>query len=415
MSGSEDSPDYENKEKRACVMFRNEKAKDEITRQHKEKAKKLLLGDEVDSDFFDVFTVSAAEFRRINQGKSSVLELNETEIPSLMEHIKKLYVRHSLKEVQDYVSDVSGIVSYLHFLKDTCSAKVQCSQSREFQRLVKELNTTGEKLNRCLSSAHGMLQTNLQNGVKAAEKHCLRNAAKKVLEPEWKDNRGHHKTLKALCKCDGYFRSGNGDIVDLNYTLSEPMYKQMNEKYIFLTTFGSERSRKSIKGNFESFRENFISSEFLQSHRKNTEMYLRLVYIRTEQSKLLKNLEKEILKRKKSIYNSVSDSIRDTMQSTYEECARITGKSAFTEIQGKLKSKIESSKNTMFKEAMERMLKQFSDLQTWIVEKIKEKMTTSLMVALKQIPDDVTDLPDVKEETELMKRCCEDLGLKVFI
>ncbi|KAG7457206.1 hypothetical protein MATL_G00244060 [Megalops atlanticus] len=162
ISESEDSPDYEKKEKQACIMFRNERAKDEISTQHKEKAKKLLLGDEVDSDFFDVFTVSAAEFRRIKQEKSYVLELNETGIPSLMEHIKKLYVRHSLKEVQDYVSDVSGIVSYLHFLKDACSAKVQCSQSLEFQRLVKELNKTSEKLNHCLSSAYGMLQTNLQ-------------------------------------------------------------------------------------------------------------------------------------------------------------------------------------------------------------------------------------------------------------
>ncbi|XP_036397443.1 nuclear GTPase SLIP-GC-like isoform X1 [Megalops cyprinoides] len=412
ISESEDSPGYEKKEKQACIVFHNERAKSKISTQLKEKAKKLLLGDEVESDFFDVFTVSAAEFGRIKQGKSSVLELSETEIPSLMEHIKKLYVRHSRKEVKDYVSDLSGIVSYLHFLKDACSAKIQCSQSLEYQRLENELNATGETLNRYLSTAYGMLQTNLQKGVKAAEKHCLGNAMKKVLEP---DNRGHHETLKALCKGDGYYRSGNGDIVDLNHTLSEPMYNEMNEKNIFLTTFGSERSRRSIKGNFESFQENLISSELLQSHRKNREMYLRLVYIRTEQRKLLKNMEKEILKKKKSIYNSVSDSIRDTMQSTYEECVGITGRSAFTEIQGKLKNKIESSKNTMFKEAMERMLKQFSDLQTWIVEEIKIKMKTSLMVALRQIPDDVTDLPDVEEETEMMKRCCEDLDLKIFI
>lgn len=59
-----------------------------------------------------------------------------------------------------------------------------------------------------------------------------------VFLQRWKDNRGHHKTLKALCKNNGYYRTCNGEIFDLNYTLSEPMYKKMNEKNVFLTTFG---------------------------------------------------------------------------------------------------------------------------------------------------------------------------------
>ncbi|KAG5856080.1 hypothetical protein ANANG_G00004160, partial [Anguilla anguilla] len=40
-----------------------------------------------------------------------------------MEHIKKLYVSHSVKEVKDYVSEVSGIIAFLHFSKDALSAK----------------------------------------------------------------------------------------------------------------------------------------------------------------------------------------------------------------------------------------------------------------------------------------------------
>ncbi|KAG7465982.1 hypothetical protein MATL_G00159990 [Megalops atlanticus] len=414
ISESEDSPDYENKEKQACIMFRNERAKDEISTQHKEKAKKLLLGDEVDSDFFDVFTVSADEFKRIKQGKSSVLKFRETEIPSLMEHIKTLYVRHSLKQVKDYVSDVSGIVSYLNFSKDAKDAKNRSTQSQEFDRLLKELNKEGETLKKCLSTFYTNLQTNLLKGVKEAEKHCLGNATNKVLEPTRKDNRSCHRTLLALCKGDGYYRSGNGNVVDLNYTLSAPMYIKMNENNVFLTTFGSGSSRRSIKGNFDSFQEDFINAKLIENYRKNPEMYPRLVYIRTEQRKLLKKLERQILQRRKSIYNSVSNSIRDTMRLTYEECTRINGKSAFAEIQKKLKSKIESSKNTMFKEAKDKMLKQFSDLQMWVLEEIDMKMKSALRVALQQIPDDVTGLPDVQEEIEMMKRCCEDLDLKIF-
>ncbi|XP_036397533.1 nuclear GTPase SLIP-GC-like [Megalops cyprinoides] len=191
------------------------------------------------------------------------------------------------------------------------------------------------------------------------------------------------------------------------------MYIRMNENNLFLATFGSGSSRRSIKGNFDSFQEDFINAK-LDGYREEAGMYLRLVYIRTEQRKLLKKLERQILQRKKSIYNSLSDSIRDTMRLTYEECTRISGKSAFTEIQKKLKTKIESSKNTMFKEAKDKMLKQFSDLQTWILEEIDTKMKSALRVALQQIPDDVTDLPDVQEEIDMMKRCCEDLDLKIF-
>lgn len=52
-----------------------------------------------------------------------------TDLPLLMEHIKKLYVSHSMKEMKDYVSDVSGIISYLHFSKNTHSEKVYYSST----------------------------------------------------------------------------------------------------------------------------------------------------------------------------------------------------------------------------------------------------------------------------------------------
>ncbi|XP_035274238.1 nuclear GTPase SLIP-GC-like isoform X3 [Anguilla anguilla] len=407
-------PHYERREKQACILFRNERFKVEISAHLKEKTKKFLLGDEGDSDgFFDVYTVSSEEFRRIAQRKSTVLDCNETELPLLMEHIKKLYVSHSMKKVKDYVSEVSGIISYLHFSKDALSSKAQTSNSQEFSRLEKDLDKTCTTLNSVLSRAHTKLQEGLVMGAKEAEKHCLTNAKERVLEPRWCDNRGHHKTLKALCKNDGYYRSGNGVVVDLNYTLSQPMYKQMNG--IFLTTFGPGGTRASINGQFASFQENFIKGDLLKYNRtKNKEKYLRLVYIRTEQRKLHKNLEKQILKRKKLIYNSLSDSICDTMMPTYQECAAIHGKDVLMKLQEKLQSAITKSKNYMFRESMKKMLVEFSDLQKYLVAEIKTQMTTSLRLALNQIPDDITGLPEVSEEMKTMERSCEALGLQLF-
>ncbi|XP_064158050.1 nuclear GTPase SLIP-GC-like isoform X3 [Anguilla rostrata] len=393
IEGDTQDPHYERREKQACILFHNERFKVEISALSKEKTKKFLLGDEGDSDgFFDVFTVSSTEFRRIAQKKSAVLDRNETELPLLMEHIKKLYVSHSVKEVKDYVSEVSGIISYLHFSKDALSSKAQTSNSQEFRRLEKDLDNTCTTLNSALSRVHTKLQERLLTGAKEAEKHCLRNATEKVLEPKC-DNRGYHKTLKALCKNDGYYRSGNGVVVDLNYTLSEPMYKQMND--VFLKTFGPGGTRASINGQFGSFQENFITNDKLLEYKKtkNEEKYLRLVYIRTEQRKLLKDLEKEILERKKQIYDSLSDSIRDTLWKTYKECSRIHGQFSFRTIQENLKGAIEKSKNDMFSEAKEKMLKQFSGLQEYIETETKRQMTTSLRLALNQVPDNLTGLP----------------------
>ncbi|XP_064157818.1 nuclear GTPase SLIP-GC-like isoform X2 [Anguilla rostrata] len=411
-----DTEDYERREKQACILFRNERFKEEISAVLQEKTKKFLFGDEGNSDgFFDVYTVSSAEFRKNVQGKTTCLDRNETELPSLMEHIKKLYVSHSVKEVKDYVSEVSGIISYFHFSKDALSAKAQTSNSQEFRRLEKDLDNTCTTLNSVLSSFHTKLQERLLMGAKEAEKHCLRNATKSVLEPRC-DDRGlrEEKTLTALCRNDGYYRSGNGVVVDLNYTLSEPMYKRMND--VFLTMFGPGGTRASINGQFGSFQKNFITNDKLLEYKKtkNEEKYLRLMYIRTEQRKLHKNLEKEILRRKKLIYNSLSNSIRDTMMPTYQECARIHGQSSFCKIQENVKDAIEKSKNGMFCEAMKKILEEFSSLQKYLVTEIKTQMTTSLRLALKQIPDDITGLPDVSEEMETIKRSCDSLGLKIF-
>ncbi|XP_064158133.1 nuclear GTPase SLIP-GC-like [Anguilla rostrata] len=407
-------PQYDNKEKQACILLHNKRFKEAISDLFKKKTKKFLLGDEGHSDgFFDVYTVSSREFSRNKQGKSTVLDLDETELPLLMEHIKKLYVSHSVKEVKDYVSDVSGIISYLRFSKDAVSSKAQTSNFQEFRRLGKDLDETCIKLNSVLGRVHTILRKGLRTGAEEAEKCCLRNATKSVLEPTRFGGGGHHRTLKALCRKDGYHRSDKIGVFDLNYTLSEPMYKQMND--VFLTTFSAGGSRASINGRFASFQENFITNELLNSHKtKNKEKYLRLVYIRTEQRKLHKNLEKQILKRKKLIYNSLTDSIRDTMTPTYQECVDIHGQSSFYKIQHKLKDAIEKSKNYMFFVARKKMLDEFSSLQKYLVTETKTQMTTSLRLALNQIPDDLTGLPDVSEEMETMKRSCDSLGLKIF-
>ncbi|KAJ8245740.1 hypothetical protein COCON_G00235280, partial [Conger conger] len=173
-----DTLEYEKKEKQACIPYRNMKLKEKISEIFKYKTKKFLLGDEDDStNFFDVYTVSCDEFK-----KPTVLDAIETELPALMEHIKKLYISHFEKKVKDYVSEVSGIISYFHFSKDALSSKKQSSNDEEFKRLEKVLGKTCETLNENLSQVHQKLQKELEMGANTAETTCLKNATDRVLE-----------------------------------------------------------------------------------------------------------------------------------------------------------------------------------------------------------------------------------------
>ncbi|KAL4601505.1 nuclear GTPase SLIP-GC-like isoform X2, partial [Arapaima gigas] len=54
---------------------------------------KHLLGENTDSDrFFNVFTVSSRQYRLIQEEEEEerILDLDETELPMLIEHMKKL-------------------------------------------------------------------------------------------------------------------------------------------------------------------------------------------------------------------------------------------------------------------------------------------------------------------------------------
>ncbi|KAL4593640.1 nuclear GTPase SLIP-GC-like isoform X2, partial [Arapaima gigas] len=143
------------------------------------------------------------------------------------------------------------------------------------------------------------------------------------------------------------------------------MYTSMKNSNIFLQTFrpgNSRQSRQSINGRLESFKEAFNLTQDLKANKKQPEKYLRQVCIKTKQRKLLSNMEKEILQRKKSIYNSLSRSVQATMMPAYTDFSGAE-KYTMTNIQNRLREKVQSSKNTIFQQAMKEMLRQFEDLK----------------------------------------------------
>ncbi|MGH0178329.1 UNVERIFIED_CONTAM: hypothetical protein FKN15_077302 [Acipenser sinensis] len=401
---SSDKKELKNK----CILYRNNKVKELVRKNFNEKIKKKLLGADVNSTaFFKVFTVSSEDFWNNEEREEHILDCDETELPALKEHIKDLYVSHSQKAVKDYVSKVSGIVSFLHIPKENTSTQTEDLKDKLFSELKQKFETRLQDLAKFFDGVYTTITNNLDEGVKNAEKQCLKNALN-VLKPENTKYSGYHKTLKALCRCSGYYRSRDGKTVDLNHALVLPMYAAMDNTFVSCFRF-NQNSRSSIKGAFDLLQNDLITI----GNRKHAVVELRLTYIKAELRILIADLETEVIARKKNIYNSITQSVQDTMDPAYKDGAVITGSELVTRIQSRLKEHVESYKRSMFREAKKRVMDQFKQLKDDVIQTLKKEMGMSMKLALTQFPKDVT-FPDVEDELKKMKGICKALELDVF-
>ncbi|KAK1142325.1 nuclear GTPase SLIP-GC-like, partial [Acipenser oxyrinchus oxyrinchus] len=394
--------------KNKCILYRNNKVKELVRKNFNEKIKKKFLGTDVNSTaFFKVFTVSSTDFWNNEERKEHILDRDGTELPALKEHIKDLYVSHSQKAVKDYVSKVSGFVSFLHIPKENTSTQTEDLKDKLFSELKQKFETRLQDLAKFFDGVYTKITNNLDEGVKNAEKQCLINAHK-VLKPENTKYSGYHKTLKALCRCSGYYRSRDGKTVDLNNALVLPMYASMDNTFVSCFRF-NQNSRSTIKGAFDLLQNDLITI----GNRKHAAVELRLTYIKTELRILIADMETEVIARKKNIYNSIAQSVQDTMDTAYKDGAVITGSKLVDRIQSRLKEHVESHKLSMFKEAKKRVMDQFKQLKDDVIQTLKKEMGMSMKLALTQFPTDVT-FPDVEDELKKMKGICKALELDVF-
>ncbi|MGH0187763.1 UNVERIFIED_CONTAM: hypothetical protein FKN15_026602 [Acipenser sinensis] len=273
---SSDKKELKNK----CILYRNKKVKELVRKVFNEKIKEMLLGTDVNSTtFFKVFTVSSQDFVNNEESEEHILDRDETELPALREHIKDLYVSHSQKAVKDYVSKVSGIVSFLHIPKENTRTQTEDLKDKLFSELKQKFETRLQDLAKFFDGVYTTITNNLDKGVKKAEDQCLKNALK-VLKPKKTKYSGYHKTLKALCRCSGYYRSRDGKTVDLNYALVLPMYASMDNTFVSCFRL-HQNSRSTIKGAFDLLQNDLITID----KRKHAAVKLRLTYIKTEGSK----------------------------------------------------------------------------------------------------------------------------------
>ncbi|KTF75752.1 hypothetical protein cypCar_00046722, partial [Cyprinus carpio] len=120
---------------------------------------------------------------------------------------------------------------------------------------------------------------------------------------------GFHKILKALCKNDGYHWSNAWGIdLDLNMVLAQHMHKNIEEEFdsIFPVHY---KTGKSVQEQIEKF--SIIQSDC--EHPRASMFYHIDNFIKREEIKLKMELKRQVIERKKEIYLSITNTIKDAM------------------------------------------------------------------------------------------------------
>lgn len=378
--------------KRGCIQHRNEQAKIMLGERFNDEVVKKKPFIQMEN-IFQVFTVSAEEFQN---DENPILEQEQTEIPQLKQVLEDMNERHSKTAVKDYVSGVYGILSLIKAANSNDSTMVEM-KSNMYQLLKDSLKKQISTITSLMTKHYNDLQKLLSEGVAKSEKSCLQIANDKVITPEArKDGRGYHRTLSSLCRNNGFCRSTNGDITDLNKTLAESMYTAINEKFAVIFP-NAGTTGESI---YEKICNFSIISDNMAKEWENTPMSLYLMFLTTEENVLKDKLKRDVLLKKKVIYESLTDEVKIIMCPCYEEASNISGKGTLTKTRELLVQHIDSSKY-MFANAQKKMLEGFKKLMAYIEQTLSTEILESLKQSLKT-PNSLS-LPDVSEQLKNME------------
>ncbi|XP_029015470.1 nuclear GTPase SLIP-GC-like [Betta splendens] len=368
---------------RGDIFKRNMKTKDEVQ-------KKFNTLNNVKKHFsdgcFKVFTVSAKLFLKGKRGQATVLQPDETEIPKLHEFLQNLNDCHS--ETLNYVSGAYGILSLMQGARsrDTADGKTEvCPQLEE--TLQNELH----KIRKTMGDTYEAFKDRLTDGVKNSESSC-EETLRKILYPRQKDSGFHYRTLKCVVENSGVHKTTKGKLINLNADLSSKLTGSIDE--MFRNTFPNEG--KPFNGVISAFS---LDTEKLIEKYKAVE--LQLVFLGFEEEKIKTRLIKIIRDRKKTIYSSLTEMIKDTMDYGYKKAAEVSGQDALKNMKETLEKHVQDSKTIIFELAKSVMLQNLQKLEEEILETLEQTLNESIELSLKTsdhfIPDFSTEFDRVKQ------------------
>uniref|UniRef100_A0A8C3HRV2 Dynamin N-terminal domain-containing protein n=1 Tax=Chrysemys picta bellii TaxID=8478 RepID=A0A8C3HRV2_CHRPI len=249
-----------------------------------------------------VYTVSAKEYWR-----KKYMNKEETEIPKLREYIRNIFLKEKKKLLMDYVTEALSILR-----NDVSFALLPLQNHYQQSGLEGFVEDKIEALEKEIEKCFAQLEQPLNEGVKQA-KLSHQKAFSRLLTRDT-GYQGFHMTLKAVCQKNGVYASRVFARIDLNSALAQPIYDKIDP--MFATNI------------------------------------------------ILRTLEREILKKKMAVYQSLPLSIQSDLKPYYEEAAKIQGLRSCQRMQNILKENIEKETAVgMFEKAKEKMKMQLQELK----------------------------------------------------
>ncbi|XP_036419865.1 nuclear GTPase SLIP-GC-like [Colossoma macropomum] len=364
---------YSRKKKSECILHRNRKLKEMVKRNFTQK-RTIKRHFNCDDDFLSVFTVTSQEFHK----EDPILTHEQTEIPLLRDLLKMYNNSHKNEMARQYISGAHGILSLIQGFKATNNDMME-ENAKLHENLKKNLQNELKNLKDCCAKISWTLEQCLSQGAAESKNNCVATATK-IVKPNI-DGRGFHRILSALCENNGFYRTKNGEILDLNTSLIKYMKQHINQAFRdFFPVQGKVTEKQALQASIDAF--TIVEKNLITKYESSPVLSHMLKFLQTEEMKLKAMLKQEIVEQKKKMYESLSESITATMLPCYQRAAAIYGKGSMKRKQEILLDHIESSKSEMFQKARTEMLDKLHGTLNYTVKEIETRLTESMKYSL---------------------------------
>ncbi|XP_033998828.1 nuclear GTPase SLIP-GC-like isoform X4 [Trematomus bernacchii] len=380
---------------RAWILERNEQAKTKVMAGF---SKQIEVKKQFREEDFKVFTVSSDEFlEKIH------LDPDDTEIPKLQKILQDLNNRHS--ETLNYVSGAQGILSLIQGASSREGADNKKTVCKKLEKNLSGEIKLSDKVSEPMEETLMAFERCLSEGVEKSKGSC-----DKVLKSVLKTKKGGiHRSLKYVVQKDGIHKTIKGKLININMKLTSCLTDSIDEE--FKKTFPNEGNSGPFNEVINAFS---LGTEEMMMNKDYKNVKLQLTFLKTEEDKMKTKLNNLILERKKTIYSSLTTTIEETMTPCYNMflfyvgAKEFKGKGSLEKMSDTIQNDVDGSKDVMFAQAKDAMMKQLTDLKSEILKKLENMMQESIELSLKT--DGVSDsLPDVSKWLEKVNNFYNEL------
>uniref|UniRef100_F7EZA3 Nuclear GTPase, germinal center associated n=1 Tax=Monodelphis domestica TaxID=13616 RepID=F7EZA3_MONDO len=386
---------------REAILERNEAVNQQNNRTLKEKLRRILPTDSKILEASDlVYTVSAQEYWR-----QELLNEEETEISKLRDFIRKKFLEKKRKTVTDYVTEAFGVLLLADTLNSQDGLTNEFFHLSSLRRFVEErIQLLQTDVDRCFSRVQHPLQEGVRNA-RASYRRILSGCLTRS-----KGNQGFHQTLKAVCLRDGVYASRTLARIDLNEAITQPVYDSVDPVFGNIFSRVGKDTSSALIFHIDTFKRSLqekMAEVMIKRGWKSDSC--KHNFLVQEINAILGDLEGQILRKKKRIYESLCSSIQNDLKLCYEEAAHITGKKACERMKDAIRRGVDRQvAEGLFERAQERMKTQFQQLKNGIIEKVKGSVSTMLILASPR-EDLYKELSDIKSEYREMEKLYNSL------